>query len=405
MKITKRLHKALLLAAMSAVVATSFTGCGKGGDDAAAASSSDVQLDENGNPIDPNAAASVDEGNIIEATGTVIAEYEKEITLDFPATITKVYVKKGQEIKKGDILFDIDYEDYKATITRKQKEGELQKAQLDAQLSSSSGSVQKINSINSQIADKKQRIADGTDSDIANINDQIANNNAEIERAEKEKQDIKDMVEAGVATQKEVDDLQAKIDTLKATNDQLAAKIDTIKKDKQAEINSLQDQIADINDQTNQKDKSDAATVKSYNIQQELNDLDIKDMKAKYNKAFLQGNSIVSNYEGAVVKDVKVAEGAVVGDSTGALIQLLDTQSYVVRAKVSEEFIKDVKVGADVNIIPYADKEAVIKGKVREIENIAEEDGVDVVIPIVIEVTGESPYIKYGYSVDVEISK
>ena len=160
-----------------------------------------------------------------------------------------------------------------------------------------------------------------------------------------------------------------------------------------------------INDQTNQKDKSDAATVKSYNIQQELNDLDIKDMKAKYNKAFLQGNSIVSNYEGAVVKDVKVAEGAVVGDSTGALIQLLDTQSYVVRAKVSEEFIKDVKVGADVNIIPYADKEAVIKGKVREIENIAEEDGVDVVIPIVIEVTGESPYIKYGYSVDVEISK
>ena len=58
----------------------------------------------------------------VEAWGSVSAETIKEVHLDFNATVTDVYVKEGQEVKAGDKLLSIDYEDYKTSIAQKEKE-------------------------------------------------------------------------------------------------------------------------------------------------------------------------------------------------------------------------------------------------------------------------------------------
>lgn len=339
----------------------------------------------------------------VEAWGSVSADTMKEIYIDFPATVNEIYIKEGQEVKQGDKLLGLDYEAYKTSILQKEIGLTLDKATLDGAITSSSGSVQQISNLQNQANAISQRLTDGTDTEIATIEASIKLKQSELTELQKDLEVQKELVEAGATMQREVDNLNVKITNLKTEIGNLEQQITNIKKDKTLKINEINSQVAGIKDTLNTAEKGNQSAINTYSVKQDLSNLEVQLMKDKYTKAFIKDNDIILDIPNGIIKAVKVVEGSKVGSESGCLLEILDKDSIVIKANVSEEFIKDVKVGAEAEIIPYADRESVVKGRVIEIQNMAIDVNGETVIPIVVEALEDSPYLKYGYSVDVEI--
>jgi len=339
----------------------------------------------------------------VEAWGEVSAQNIKEVHIDFDATVSEIYVTEGQEVKQGDKLLSLDYEEYKNSILQKEKELSLDQTTLEGQIKSSSGSSQKISNLRSKANSIQSRINNGTDTEIVGLQAEITSYKSDLNMVEKDIEIQKELVAAGSATQKEVDDLEKKASDLKNKIGSAEQKVSNLKKDRQVEISDLNSEIASIQDSLSETEKSNQVAINSSSIKQEISDLEVQQMKSKYTKDYIQGNDIVLDIPQGVIKAIKVVQGSQVGGTNTCLLEILDEESLVIKANVSEEFIKGVKVGADADIIPYADREAVIKGKVKEIQNMAIDNNGETVIPVIIEAAEDSPYLRYGYSVDVEI--
>ena len=114
-------------------------------------------------------------------------------------------------------------------------------------------------------------------------------------------------------------------------------------------------------------------------------------IKCKYNKAVV--------YKTLVVNNQNVFTGQ-------ELIVLGNIESYIIEGYILEEVIKDVKVGAEVTIIPKVDTSKKYFGKVREIYEKAErnEKG-EALIKVIITVNNRDDFLKDGYNVGLEINK
>lgn len=378
----------------TAMLASLLAGCQGGGENTTASAEANAE---------EMAMQQEAQSQIVEAWGEVSAETIKEVHIDFDATVLDIYVKEGQEVKQGDKLMTLDYEEYKTSIAQKEKELSLDKKTYEGQIKSSGGSVQKISNLKEKANNIAKRVSEGTDTEIVSLQAEITSDKEELANIQKDIEVQKELVAAGTDTQKSVDDLNKKASELKTKIGATEQKITNLKKDRQVEITEINSEIAGIEDTLSENEKSNQVTLSSSAIKQEISNLEVAQMKSKYAKDFIKGNDIVLDIPKGIIKTIKVVEGAQIGGTNTCLLEILDEQSLIVKANVSEEFIKDVKVGAEANIIPYADREAVIKGKVKEIQNMAIDKNGERVIPITIEAIEDSPYLKYGYSVDVEI--
>ena len=388
------MKKAMSILVGTAMLASLLAGCQGGGENTTASAEANAE---------EMAMQQEAQSQIVEAWGEVSAETIKEVHIDFDATVLDIYVKEGQEVKQGDKLMTLDYEEYKTSIAQKEKELSLDKKTYEGQIKSSGGSVQKISNLKEKANNIAKRVSEGTDTEIVSLQAEITSDKEELANIQKDIEVQKELVAAGTDTQKSVDDLNKKASELKTKIGATEQKITNLKKDRQVEITEINSEIAGIEDTLSENEKSNQVTLSSSAIKQEISNLEVAQMKSKYAKDFIKGNDIVLDIPKGVIKTVKVVEGAQIGGTNTCLLEILDEQSLIVKANVSEEFIKDVKVGAEANIIPYADREAVIKGKVKEIQNMAIDKNGERVIPITIEAIEDSPYLKYGYSVDVEI--
>ena len=389
------MKKAMSILVGTAMLASLLAGCQGGGENTTASAEANAE---------EMAMQQEAESQIVEAWGEVSAETIKEVHIDFDATVLDIHVKEGQEVKQGDKLMTLDYEEYKTSIAQKEKELSLDKKTYEGQIKSSGGSVQKISNLKEKANNIAKRVSEGTDTEIVSLQAEITSDKEELANIQKDIEVQKELVAAGTDTQKSVDDLNKKASELKTKIGAAEQKITNLKKDRQVEITEINSEIAGIEDTLSENEKSNQVTLSSSAIKQEISNLEVAQMKSKYAKDFIKGNDIVLDIPKGIIKTIKVVEGAQIGGTNTCLLEILDEQSLIVKANVSEEFIKDVKVGAEANIIPYADREAVIKGKVKEIQNMAIDKNGERVIPITIEAIEDSPYLKYGYSVDVEIS-
>lgn len=137
-------------------------------------------------------------------------------------------------------------------------------------------------------------------------------------------------------------------------------------------------------------------------IQGEQAELDA--LMAKVNKSYINNGRIVSDMDNAVVSDISYKQGDIV-NSMQKLLTLEDLNSLVITAEVDEEFIKDIKEGNLVNIIPKYDPSTKISGKVSRIYNEASKQNGDTFINVEITMDKNDGKLLPNYSVDVEISK
>jgi multidrug resistance efflux pump len=98
----------------------------------------------------------------------------------------------------------------------------------------------------------------------------------------------------------------------------------------------------------------------------------------------------------------------IVGDylpMNSKLLNLVNMDSLIVEADVPESLIKDVKVGADVEIQLLADSTKVYKGKVQKIADRGVDKNGETMIAVEISIDNGDEFVKPDFSVDVRIAK
>lgn len=376
----------------TAMVTALMTGCGN----QQATAPAEEMTQEEMAPVE-------EQENVVEAFGTVDAQTIKQIFLDFPAKINDIYVNVGQEIKAGDKLINIDYDDYMLSITQKETELSLDKISADSNNTSSAGENSQIAVLQKKVASLSEHLADGTDPEINAQENIITSANNELVEKQRNLKLAKQLLDEGAGSQEDVTRLEADIEDLNNKITNAKQQIEVLRKQKNIEISELKAQIAVLQDTISDNQKRSSTANSTYAVKEEVSNLEVAQMKNKYTKGYIKGNDIINDIPKGVVKSITAVEGNKVGNDGAALMELIDTASLVVKANVPEEFIKDVKIGDEVDIIPYADREAVVKGKVKDIQQMAVTENGEIVIPVIIEALEESPYICYGYSTDVEI--
>jgi HlyD family secretion protein len=140
--------------------------------------------------------------------------------------------------------------------------------------------------------------------------------------------------------------------------------------------------------------------VQSEYIGQVKNRLNI--LQNKLNKPYIAGNQIISMYDNAVVYDIQYQPGHITDVSKKAF-SIANLDSLIIEAEVVEEFIKDVRKGLKVKIVPAADRTKEYVGRVIYVSDIAYSKNGGTVVPIKISLDNNDSFLKPNYNVDVYI--
>ncbi len=289
----------------------------------------------------------------VEAFGIVEANEIENISLDIGAEVESVNVKEGQQVKKGDVLLSLNIKEYMESI--KSKEHELSIIRLEAQ------------KLDKEI----------TNPDIQKLDNDLAFAGEQLQKATEELETRKKLYESGAVSQAEYDTF------VKAVSDKEKAV---------ADIRFAMDSTLRSNDLELAIHREKAAAVES----------EIKQMKNKINTSSISGNNIVCDIENGIVYELGYKAGDMV-DSDTRILSVLNLDTLVVKADVAEEFIKDVSLGASVDIVPVADKAKIYKGKVISISKKAIEKNGETIIPVEISIENKDSFLLPNFNVDVKI--
>jgi multidrug resistance efflux pump len=306
--------------------------------------------------------------NSVEAFGIVKTTDIHNVNVGFTASVSSVEVREGQQIKKGDILMTLDIKDYMTQIDAKQHE---------------------LNVISLEISKLQSKLieADASkskDPDVKKLVNDIEYAKQMYQSALKESEDKDELYQSGVISKYELDEFVKIVDDKKKTIDDLSYSLDITMNNKQIGNKELKDNISI------QRERAVAL------------EREIADMKGKLNKAYMKGEEIIADVENGVVFDLGYIKGDIVSPSQKVL-SIMNLDGMIVRANVSEEFIKDVKIGQKVEIIPVADKSKKYNGTVKMISSRGEVQNGETVIPVEIIIDNNDGFLMPEYNVDVEI--
>jgi len=314
-------------------------------------------------PAEPvtNPTPVVQKKTVVEAFGTLQVKEKMNINIDFPTSVEKVHVVDGQKVKASDPLITLNLKDYKTEISNKQRE---------------------LNIANLEIKQAKDNaFIDNTDDpSMAKLENDLKTATGLYETALKEYKNQELLYKQGAISQYDLTQTQKNLDMKKKEVDDVSFSIESLKTNRQKELGKV-----DI-----QNEKS--GTVKN----------EISMMNTKLNKPYINGNDIISTVNNGIVYDIGYTSGDLV-DSTKKILSIMDLDTLYVEAEVSEEFIKDVKLGTMATIIPTADKSKEYKGKVAFISNKAIVKNGETIVLIHISLDAPDEFLMPYFNVDVNI--
>ncbi|MCB8814351.1 HlyD family secretion protein [Desulfosporosinus shakirovi] len=314
----------------------------------------------------------VEAKQVIEAFGTVKSTEVKNITIDFLAEVTKLNVVEGQTVKQGDVLLSIDSQSYLTEI--RNKELSLKTLQIE------------LASLNRDYEAKKNYLTNNSDPEIMKyINDR---KHAEdlLNRAQEDLTTREALYNAGALSLSVLNDFKETVNEKKKTVQDAVLSEETTRK-------KIQDELDELKTLIDQK-----------SLQVPSLELDIQAMLEKMNKSYINGNDILTDVPNGVVSEIDCVQGDIISDPEKKLLSVLNKDSLVVEANVAEEFIKDVKLGAEVTIIPQADKSRTYKGKVLFIADKAVLKNNETIIPVRISIENPDSFLLPEFNVDVKIN-
>jgi len=309
---------------------------------------------------------------VIEAFGTVKSTEVKNITIDFLTEVTKINVVEGQRVKQGDTLISLDSQSYLTQI--RDKDFEIKTLQIE------------LSGLNRDYLAKRSSLEESTDPDIRKyINDQ------------KHAEDL---------LSKALDDLTAR-EALYKTGALSLSELNEFKETVNEKEKSVQDaRFSEANTRKEIQQELDQLTtsIDQKSLLVTSKELDLKAMQEKMNKSYINGDDIVADVPSGVVTEIGCVQGDIITNDEGKkLLSILNKDSLVIEADVAEEFIKDVRIGADVIINPQADKTRTYQGKILSIAEKAVLKNNETIIPVRISIENPDSFLLPEFNVDVKI--
>lgn len=289
----------------------------------------------------------------VEAFGIVEVNEIRNINLDFDTVVEEVPVKEGQRVKKGDVLVVLDMKGYMEQIGRK------------------------VNELNIARLEAEGQLKDGEDPDIKKLVNDLNYANDALSKALSEQETKKKLLESGAISRYEYDEFLRGIDEKRKNAEDIKYSMDILMHEKKQGI-AIQNQKAE-------------------SIESE-----ISQMKDKLKRSYISGNNIVSDTDNGIVFEIGYKPGDMVSP-TKKVLSIMNLDTMVVKADVAEEFIKDVKMGANAEILPIADKSKQYRGKVINISNRAVVKNGETVVPVEISIDNKDDFLLLNFNVDVEI--
>lgn len=293
----------------------------------------------------------------VDAFGVVAVSDVKNITIDFNTSVEKVQVQEGQNIKMGDPLITLAIGDYQEQIKTKERDIARLVKGCDA---------------------KKELLKDNSDPDIKKLLNDFDVASEDYADASDMLKREEELYKGNAITKDELDEFKKSVDSKKNVVHSAELSIASLKYDKQKEIDDIQDKIITLE-----------------------NELQL--MKNKLNRSFIKQNEIVSDVQNGIVCNIGYVNGDEITPGS-KILSIMNLNSIVVNANVAEEFIKDVKIGADVAIIPQADKTKTYKGKVVSISSKAVQKSGVTEVPTIISIDNKDGFLLPDFNVDVKIN-
>nr|WP_319488967.1 efflux RND transporter periplasmic adaptor subunit [uncultured Caproiciproducens sp.] len=351
----------------------------------------------NGNSTSKQTAAGVSssvETNSVVAWGEVKYNDEYQVNIDFPSTVQNVLVKEGDIVKRGDSLITLSTDDYQKNIKK-----------LQAQVSASQAALNNVNQaaieadiavLKKQISSKTEELNNGDKPELQLLHNSLTRAEKEIKDAQSDLNKYKTLFNDGVISQADLDKYSDVLNLKQKAKADIQDNITKTKHTLQEELDSLNTSLKYKEVQLNQqKDGTTTAQI----------DLDI--MNSKTQKPYLSGNTIISNLDNGIVKEISVVEGSSVGTQYAAqkVIDLIDGNSIYVSAEVPEEFIQQISFDSEVIIVPTANKDLKISGHIVQISNEAVEKDGDRIVKVQVKPDDKGNVLKPGFTADVQFSR
>ncbi|MEL7646655.1 MAG: efflux RND transporter periplasmic adaptor subunit [Sedimentibacter sp.] len=314
------------------------------------------------------------ESKEIEAFGIIKAEETKDVVIDFTSMISDVLVKEGQHVGLHEPLLTLDLSNYHTQVQNSRIE--LNIAYLEKQ-----------RAVNSLLGLSYE----DNESGINKLKNDLDYSRNMLEQAVKEFDAMEKLFNEGAVSEDTY--RQCKINLEKAKNNvenfeyELKAALETNEREaKQYQANKEAEQ-----------NQVDIQTERIKQIEQSMADLE-----NKLKKPYILEDQIVSEFENAAVYDIKYAVGNIT-DAKQKAFSIVNLDSLIVEANISEEFVKDLKIGESVRIVPVADRAREYEGNVTYISQMAFSSNGETMVPVKISIVNMDSFLRPNYNVDVYI--
>ena len=303
------------------------------------------------NSIPYGEVAVKDLSEYVNVSGNVSSSESVNVTADVLQKVTKLYVKVGDSVRKGDVLCELDstalqekYDKLAASAGKAQdaesyKTGILRRNLTDAKNNKANLLNKAQNAINSAISAR--------DAAYGRYNLAVEQYNALIEQINtSEEGDVK-------ALQKQADELKEGMDELYPKLPSFDAAIE--------EARAAYNETVETADKLIQS-AQDAIDAEQYSTGNDSVDDDLKELQEQ-----IDACTITAPADG-VITALNVNEGSIPMNNN--LMMIENTDSLVIRGKVNEADILRINEGMNCEIKTTATNETVIPGSVKRIERI-----------------------------------
>lgn len=317
----------------------------------------------------------------IEAFGVVKGTEAMSVNFDFSARVKKLYVKLGQRVTLGEPLLSLDVDVHRAEILN--TEYELNMARFELRKEETA-----LRRLREEIAEKEQRLAENTDYEIKSI---LSN----LQKAKTELKKKQQLLSEEAISRSEVEDLEKNLYDLKLS-------LAHLRQEKKEEIEELRTELELRSSPLEATETTLYSSIEMQKAKVALLEEKLSMLKKQLNQSFIRDDQVICNFENGVVSEINYDEGDLFFIEKKALT-IINLDSLVIKANVGEDFIKDVKIGADVLITPVADYSRTYHGRITRLSELAVVDNGETVIPVEISFEQQDDFLLPNYNVDVKI--
>lgn len=287
----------------------------------------------------------------VEVFGTIRALDTKNIMFDFPATIEMVHVRDGQRVKKGDPLVTLNINEFKAEISKKEKE--LSVARIELVKNNNDDDSKKL--LNSQ--KYEEELLKKAEADLANKGEAL--------------------YKEGAISKVQLDEYSDSVKKERNNVEEIKLSLNSLEHERVNNIKIQKEKIAGL-------------------------EYELKVLRDKLNISYLINNVIIADMQNGLVYDIGYLPGDVV-DNEKKVLSIINLDSIFVQADVAEEFIKDVRLNAQAIIVLVADKSKKYQGRVVRISDKAMQKNGETIIPVDIAIDNKDDFLRPDFNVDVSI--